>query len=727
MTISKSTSPTGLTERSAFLFYLAVGLVSAAVIALQIVIMRIFSVGSWAHFGSMVVSLVMMGFGLTSVVMCGANAWFERNWRLVANFALLAFGPLMVAANLLAQQIPFNAIFLISDPLQKWKLFGNFGLYLTPFLAGAFFLGAVFLRMKAVFGRVYFADLVGAGIGGLLLLGCLYLFRPENLIAVPLVLWCAGGVVWFAAQANRKAIVVLCVLAVLSFAGHFWLPGVLSIPKLAVSDYKGVSYVRKFPDSRRVYENTSPFGYLEVYSSSYLHFAPGLSDNAAFNLPEIPANAYLGMYIDSDGPFGVMRKLSDSESAYFRYLPMQYPYVLKHDPQTFVVQFGGGISTRVALYNSKHVTVAESNPEILAAFRNDETLRDFTGDILHDPKLSVINYDGRLYLANTDKRYDVIDLSLADSAGLSNPGGFAIVEKYAYTRQSMVAYMRALAPGGILSVTLWNKEEPPKSVLKLYATMVQAAHAADPNADAGNDFYAAASYLSTATVLYKRGGFSADDIAKLHAHSHAMSFDELTYPGFEFDTTQIAPTLKAYRESIFGAEADAPANKPAEPAALVAGEPTAAATADPSAPADGVAMADPTGPGDGSDPNGPAPKQVPATTMGQIAWYALLHGDWKTVADGYVFDTRPLTNNRPYFAAYVKPGDLTRVTDRLELFQDEWGYLLLWATLGIATIAATVLVAIPVVLGWRTIFSTLSRPAAYHFILRLPRTRLHHG
>ena len=112
--------PTGTQTRSAFLFYLAVGLVSAAVIALQIVIMRIFSVGSWAHFGSMVVSLVMMGFGLTSVVMCGANAWFERNWRQVANVALLAFGPLMVAANLLAQQIPFNAIFLISDPVQKW-------------------------------------------------------------------------------------------------------------------------------------------------------------------------------------------------------------------------------------------------------------------------------------------------------------------------------------------------------------------------------------------------------------------------------------------------------------------------------------------------------------------------------------------------------------------------------------------------------------------------------
>src|SRR5438270_8735988 len=191
MTAASAFQPAGRNDRSVVLFYLAVGLVSAAVIALQIVIMRIFSVGSWAHFGSMVVSLAMMGFGLTSVVMCAANDWFERNWRSVANVSMLAFGPLMVIANLLAQQIPFNAIFLISDPVQKWKLFGNFVLYLTPFLAGAFFLGAVFLHMKEVFNRVYFADLVGAGIGGLLLLGCLYLFRPENLIVVPLVLWLA--------------------------------------------------------------------------------------------------------------------------------------------------------------------------------------------------------------------------------------------------------------------------------------------------------------------------------------------------------------------------------------------------------------------------------------------------------------------------------------------------------------------------------------------------------
>src|SRR3954452_22754613 len=147
--------------------YLAVGLQAGAVIALQICIMRVFSVGSWAHFGSLVVSLAMFGFGLTSAVMCVGKGWSERHWIAAVKGALLAFGPLMVVRNLAAQQVPFNAIFLISDPMQKWRLFANFVLYFLPFLAGALYLGTVFLKAQKTFNRVYFADLVGSGLCGL--------------------------------------------------------------------------------------------------------------------------------------------------------------------------------------------------------------------------------------------------------------------------------------------------------------------------------------------------------------------------------------------------------------------------------------------------------------------------------------------------------------------------------------------------------------------------------
>ena len=187
---------------------------------------------------------------------------------------------------------------------------------------------------------------------------------------------------------------------------------------------------------------------------------------------------------------------------------------------------------------------------MLGAFRNDKVLRDFTGDVLHNPKIKVIDYEGRLYLANTTDRFDIIDLSLADSAGLSNPGGFAIVEKFAYSREAMTSYMRALKDGGILSVTLWNKEEPPKSVLKLYATMAEAARQIDGGAIADR-FFVTSSYLSTATVLYKRGGFTPAETTKLREHTRAMSFDEIYYPGFVYDSKETAAVLTDYKNSIF--------------------------------------------------------------------------------------------------------------------------------------------------------------------------------
>ncbi len=662
--------------------YFAVGLGAGAVIALQIDVMRVFSVGSWAHFGSLVVSLAMLGFGLASATMTVAKDWFARRWRGAATFSLALFGPLAVGANLYVQHLGFNAIFLVSDPAQKWKLLQIFLAELTPFLAGAFFLGCVFLRSNRTFGRVYFADLAGAGLCGLVVLLAMYVFTPANLIVAPLALWFAACLAWTFGPGGRLMLVPFVAAGVVAFAGHFVAPQMFGLKTLAVNDYKGVAYARKFPDAKKVYESASPFGFLEAYSSSYLHFAPGLSDNAGFTLPTMPVNAYLGLYIDGDGPIGIMRDLTDKETAYFHFLPMVYPYVIKSAPKTFIVQFGGGISTEVALHSgAKDVTVAEGNRAVLEAF-HDDVIRNFTGDILS--KVRVIGYEGRHFLAQTTERFDVIDLSLADSVGLSNPGGFAIVEKFSYTKEAMETYMRALAPGGVLSVTLWNKEEPPKSVLKLYATMATAAREVDP-AHMANSFFVASSYLSTATVLYKNGGFTPDEIEKLRAHTRAMSFDEIYSPGFFYDSSQTDSTLAGYVEQIFaGAAGGPPAAEPSE-------------VADANAPGGQDADAPPSGkPDDGV---------LPATVMGRLAWHALVAGQWPQIADRYVFNTRALTNDAPYFAAYVKTADLPRVLDRLELLQDEWGYLLIWATLGVACLTATVLLVIPLIWGWRTIFS----------------------
>ena len=186
--------------------YLAVGLAAGAVIALQIDIMRVFAVGNWTHFGSLVVSLAMLGFGLTSAVMAIAKNWFARHWLAIASVALGLLGPLAVGANLYVQRLGFNPIYLVSDPNQKWKLAEIFLASLTPFLAGAVFLGCVFLKSNKTFGRVYFADLAGSGLSGLVFLGAMYVFPPVDLIAAPLALWAASCLSWSFLPGARRAL-----------------------------------------------------------------------------------------------------------------------------------------------------------------------------------------------------------------------------------------------------------------------------------------------------------------------------------------------------------------------------------------------------------------------------------------------------------------------------------------------------------------------------------------
>jgi hypothetical protein len=153
-----------------------------------------------------------------------------------------------------------------------------------------------------------------------------------------------------------------------------------------------------------------------------------------------------------------------------------------------------------------------------------------------------------------------------------------------------------------------------------------------------------------------------------------MSFDEIYYPGFVYAPEQTQSVLTGYKNQMFF-DADA-------------------------AP-DGAPEADV--PTTGAPPS--ESSVLPATLMGRATWHYLVHGGWPEIARQYVFDARPLTNDRPYFAAYIKPLDLPKILDRLELVQDEWGYLLLWATLFVAIGLASTLVLIPVVFGWRTIFS----------------------
>ena len=195
------------------------------------------------------------------------------------------------------------------------------------------------------------------------------------------LLWLAACLAWaFGPGGPWRSFPI--VAGVLAFGGHFVLAPAFGLKTLAVNDYKGVSYARKFPDAKRVYESASPFGYLEVYSSSYLHFAPGLSDNAGFTLPTMPVNAYLGMYIDSDGPIGIMRDLADKETAYFRFLPMVYPTSSSRRRRPSSPSSAGASRPRSRCIPAPRTSPSPKATRPCSHAFTSPAIRDFTGDIL---------------------------------------------------------------------------------------------------------------------------------------------------------------------------------------------------------------------------------------------------------------------------------------------------------------------------------------------------------
>lgn len=645
-----------------FSFFVAVALIAGAIISLQIIAMRLYAISGWAHFGSTVISVAMFGFGLSSTLLCLGKKWLEFRMELLARIGWLLFGPLSVLGNVVAQEAQFNPIFLLTDNHQIVNLFINFLAYATPFLAGSLLLGIAFFAGRHRFEATYAADMLGSGVAGLVCLSVMLWVPPEYLLVVPILFWWAGAMAWFHAWGDKR------------FSGWVSLSGIITIvllvglPQIQVSPYKGVSYVTKFPDANRLYQATGTHGLLEIYASSYFHFAPGLSDMASLSMGELPKNTYLGLFMDSDGPVGIMKPIPSDKQDYFRFLPMFMPYLINPQPENlFVVQFGGGISTRVALAGgAHHITVAEGNPMIQTALAS-ETMRSFTGDLFTHPRISLVPMDGHLFIRNTDQKFDVIDLSLPDSSGLSSPGGFAVTEKYLYTHETVTAYINALKPGGILAVTVWNKEDPPKSTLRLLSTLASVGRTV-AGEQVTDSFYVVQVFLSTVTVLYKKGGFLPEEIARLDRHAKEMAFDVVYRPGERFQGNA-SLLLAGVRQNVLGV---APTEQNEGETHL-------------------------SGVDDGED--------FSMAAVYRLLLDRMIRGEPAEALAAYPFDIAPLTDDRPYFSGFIRLKDIPAFANRLETISDEWGYLLLWLTLGQSVLAGCILISLPLIFAWKTIFA----------------------
>ena len=641
----------------------ALFLVSVVILAFEIEVMRVFSTTSWSNFGSMVISIALLGFGLSGTIL---TLFGERlrstpdSWLSSSAFAL---APSLAIAHTLAQRVPFNPVLIATDPSQLWWIGLYYVLYGIPFFIGGIFIGAMFAALSGRMHSLYFWNMIGSGLGGLLVLVFMFLFPPSYLIyplvgvaILPALLCCVQWNVEKDRFAVRAVEALICVVM-----------GAMSLLLLArfggarVSDFKPESYARTYPDSKLVYEAWSPLGETRVFSSSYFHFAPGLSDVASVTLAKMPQNAFLGMYVDGNGPVGIMRKMSDAEKGYIDFLPMSAPYQLLTKPRVLLLHLGGGAGIQTALHHdSRDVWVVESNPDLIHMLRDVPYFTSYTGDVLRDPRVRLVPSEVRAFAASTQERFDLVEIGLIDSIGLSQAGGYSVEENYTYTEEAIREYMRCLSAGGILSITVWDRLSPPRNVPKLLSTVCQALRSAGvPHPE--KKVFAFSLLLSTATVLVKNGDFTDEETAQLTQYSQRMSFDVDYAPGIAPTTTSFDSILDEYQK-LYARESESGGETATDEIPLL-------------------------------------PQELYRDSM---LWQ--FAGRQEELYQRYIFDIRPATDDKPYYSGYLKPATLPQFAVRLGEIPEEWGYILLLATFAQSLIFGLLVILVPVTTRWRELF-----------------------
>ena len=149
-----------------------------------------------------------------------------------------------------------------------------------------------------------------------------------------------------------------------------------------------------------------------------------------------------------------------------------------------------------------------------------------------DPVINAHIGDARSYASHHPGEYDLVEIGLIDSIGLSDSGGYSIHENYTYTSEAIREYMNGLSDEGILSITVWNRLSPPRNVLKLLSTVVHALRA-DGVEDISDRVFVFDLFLSTATILVKNSAFTEGEVYDLRKFCETRSFEVAYYPGID--------------------------------------------------------------------------------------------------------------------------------------------------------------------------------------------------
>ncbi|HVC63660.1 MAG TPA: hypothetical protein VND19_25250 [Acetobacteraceae bacterium] len=493
-------------------------LISLATVGYETALTRYFAVATWSQYGYWVISIVMVGFALSGVVLALWRDILARHgMRLLA-----ALPPLLVLSAAIGFHLttvnPFNPLQL-QDPAtwagQLWNIAGYYAALLPFFFLAGLFVSLSFVLNASRIGVVYGYDLTGAGAGAALMLAAMFAVHAFCLVPLLLVPLAASTVFLPARQRWRS--VMAAALALL--AGE----ALLVLDNHAqVNQFKAIYAPLQTQGARTLAQVFSPRGDYALLNDFTERLDTDVSNNAGMLGIAGPPRSF-GLYRDGNRIAALPRPPGPT-AGYAASALDALPYRLVPHARVLLAGASGGfrIAELLAL-GAARVRVLEPEPVLHRALEHGlGPSPAWPGDAR-----VTLSRSGPVAAARRDDRigtrWDVIDIS-ADflDAADANASAFSV--------EAMAFYLRALAPGGLVSIPVSIRDFP------VYALRVLAtARAALRRAGIAGPGAHVVVYRSAwgVRVLLSRDAWSAARIATLRKFCDDRSFDVSWYPGID--------------------------------------------------------------------------------------------------------------------------------------------------------------------------------------------------
>ncbi|MBI4560315.1 MAG: SAM-dependent methyltransferase [Candidatus Hydrogenedentes bacterium] len=440
-------------------------------IAYELALMRIFSIAQWHHFAYMVISIAMLGFGASGTALALLRS--RLLIRATSCLRLLVFlaSVSLVICYAAAQYVPFETYQLVSQPNQMWYLLALYVIFAVPFFLIASTIALAFMVCPEHVGRIYFFNMLGSGIGAAFTVAALYFVHPATLPY--LLMLPAAAALLLLSVGNRTSLLVGVIPLILIIIAC----GTFGTVPIRISEYKGLSYARQWPDAKIIAERYSPLSVVTALKSSQLRETPGQIAN--YPMAQLgPLPEQIGLYFDAGAVSPINRFDGNLQRvAYLDYVTSAVAYRLVNQPRVCILGAGGGTDVLNALYHgAQHVTAVDVDPGVFALVR--QTCRDFSGQLYERADVTPVLAEGRGFLQSrnpSDARYDLIQIPLSGSYSAAAAGVYALDEGYVYTVEAFSLYLNRLSKDGVLAVTCWLNS-PPREAIKLLATAIEACH-----------------------------------------------------------------------------------------------------------------------------------------------------------------------------------------------------------------------------------------------------------